>query len=1327
MITGVVLARNEAENIVDCLRHLRPHVEELLLIDMESSDATVELSRPLVDGILSHPCVPRFDAARNIAAGACKFDWLWFIDADERVPEQTGQIVRGLIQKHGQEIAAISIPFRTYFCGRWIQHSGWWPGYTMPRVLKRGHFRFAERLHGGVEFDGKELRLPPEPELAIQHFSYRSITHYVEKFNRYTSTESHQLAGEGASLDWRAAVRAMVRDWWLYYERNSGHLDGYHGWILAWLAGQYRWFSHVKLLDQKPSEALFADVPKTLDDVIALMQEELSVLRGVQGRASEFGLLFRSPLRDPSGYADDGRSLLKSLAAGDYPIRAEEIPWSNSHAGIPLLDKALISSLQGNNCATEVTITNCIPTLCKPDPTAKYNVLRTTFETDRIPFSWLPLLEKYDELWVCSHFNAKIFRQCGVSPEKIKVVTGFLDTGWLDAKCEIAQPPFLQPSRFVFLSIFDWQFRKGWDVLLRAYVKEFSSTDGTGMLLKISRQHGYSLESVRAQANQVLEPMGHSLLNRPDIVIWDETLSQQQIGSLYKTAHAFVLASRGEGWGRPYLEAMAVGLPTIGTRGSGNEDFMSEANSFLVPTRTVPVPISAANEIPTYLGHQWCEPDEEALRVQMRLVYSNPEECRKRGFRASSDVRSRFGLEAGTVALSSHVDRIRSRLHPGIASEVRTDQIRVELEGELFASHSFSNINERLARGWHNHESLAVSLNRTLLHPTNDALVPDAHELLPLVNRHLPGGAQVVVRHAFPPNWEPPSNARWVHIQPWEFGALPVDWIRPLRELVDEIWVPSQYVRNVYLKSGIPAEKIQIVPWGIDPEIYRPDVPPLYLPHADCFRFLYVGGTVERKGFDYLWQAFCEEFDRNENVALVVKDVGTSTFYRIGNWREEILASIESGSNRVIYLEQEMTDGQRASLYTACDCLVAPYRGEGFGLPVLEGMACGLPPIIPAGGPTDDFTDPSIAYHIPAQVVESPHDWRMRGTPTELAIEVADLRRALRNAFEHRDELKEKGRAAAEYVRGRFTWQHSIDLSTQRLHQLVSQPPANRANEAVDPFLPSKIRPREAPLDLTVCLCSHANPSELVDCLSSWSPFVREIKLIVPAADQQVRSLAAEYGANVVQCSSAIDRTSMLNLALSRATSEWILISHPGEQLHESDLRQFCETLRSTPRAIGGISFRMPHRLPTAIGDLPLSFVRAFRNDHRLTLQGQAGELIEPAIKSAGYQLLETGFRLITGGTDNRNGCTLELLHSDTRSHRAEPLPFLNLGLEHWRSQNLFHAECYLWEALRRLEKRHRWYTPICTLLSRLSSAIGDPIRANDYALEATRAASISS
>src|SRR5688500_17501118 len=125
-----------------------------------------------------------------------------------------------------------------------------------------------------------------------------------------------------------------------------------------------------------------------------------------------------------------------------------------------------------------------------------------------------------------------------------------------------------------------------------------------------SRAHGHSEDQVLAEANQVLAGLGQSLADRPDLVLWGVLLSPAELASLYRATRAFVLASRGEGWGRPYLEAMACGIPVIGTCAGGNEDFMNPENSNLVPTRWVDVSPKAAREITVYAGHRWREPDE---------------------------------------------------------------------------------------------------------------------------------------------------------------------------------------------------------------------------------------------------------------------------------------------------------------------------------------------------------------------------------------------------------------------------------------------------------------------------------------------------------------------------------------------------------------------------------------------------------------------------------------------------------------------------------------------------------------------------------------------
>src|SRR5262249_50574668 len=150
----------------------------------------------------------------------------------------------------GDTFAALCIPFKHHFCGKWMEHSGWWPGYTRPQLLKKGRFRYNERLHSGVQVDGPTRFFPCDnTELAIVHYSYEHLAHYLEKLNRYTDGEAESLLADGGTHTWQAQLAHFVQDWQLYYERGRADLDGMHGFVLAFMSAFYRFAARAKLWD----------------------------------------------------------------------------------------------------------------------------------------------------------------------------------------------------------------------------------------------------------------------------------------------------------------------------------------------------------------------------------------------------------------------------------------------------------------------------------------------------------------------------------------------------------------------------------------------------------------------------------------------------------------------------------------------------------------------------------------------------------------------------------------------------------------------------------------------------------------------------------------------------------------------------------------------------------------------------------------------------------------------------------------------------------------------------------------------------------------------
>jgi glycosyltransferase involved in cell wall biosynthesis len=367
-------------------------------------------------------------------------------------------------------------------------------------------------------------------------------------------------------------------------------------------------------------------------------------------------LLYFGRFFETSGYAAEARSY--ALGLREFGYRIQLLPLAERFACGSLIDASDLGALQAMESnrvdpSRAVTLLHQKPDTF-PDTGSPARIARTTFETDRIPEGWVERLNGLTEVWVPSRFNLETFARAGVSEGRLRLVRQGIDT----TRFHPGAPPLAleQRRRFTFLSTFTWQNRKGWDVLVRAYLSEFRADDDV-MLLLWAQPFYHQPDEMHAELQQVVrQTPGLEPVRSAPITLLTDPCPDSAMPGLYTACDAFVLPSRGEGWGRPLAEAMACGLPTIGTAWGGNLDFMTLENSYLVETDGL-VPVDEGVEVAYFRGHRWANPSVEHLRQVMRRVVDQPAEAARRGARARADMAARWDLRQTVAELATELDR----------------------------------------------------------------------------------------------------------------------------------------------------------------------------------------------------------------------------------------------------------------------------------------------------------------------------------------------------------------------------------------------------------------------------------------------------------------------------------------------------------------------------------------------------------------------------------------------------------------------------------------------------------------------------------------------
>lgn len=287
------------------------------------------------------------------------------------------------------------------------------------------------------------------------------------------------------------------------------------------------------------------------------------------------------------------------------------------------------------------------------------------FETNRLPDGWARECEFVDEVWVPSQFNLRTFSQAGIPSEKLHVVPYGVDTEFFHPHSAKAGLPEAPGFRFLYVSFFD--YRKGFDLLLAAFLQEFRGSKDVSLIIKTGFQPGHGVDAPVSLDPKVslarLLGMEAQLLaeDSPKVVVITDHLSQERLRALYSACHLYVSTDRANGWGVSCMEAMAVGVPAASIAWSGATEFMNERNSLLIrPTeRMVPVDPRLEAARPIYKGHLWAEVTVEEVRRVLRWAYTHRWRLWWKARRGLHEIRRNWSQVSAARRVTRAIKRIR--------------------------------------------------------------------------------------------------------------------------------------------------------------------------------------------------------------------------------------------------------------------------------------------------------------------------------------------------------------------------------------------------------------------------------------------------------------------------------------------------------------------------------------------------------------------------------------------------------------------------------------------------------------------------------------------
>ena len=263
-LSVVFSVHNEEKLLEEALKSIKNLADEIIVVDNESYDKTVQIAKKYTKNIYEHKNTPNsLNTPKNYGFSKATGDWILSLDADERISSKLAEEIGSVISATGslrnfRQSMGVSqtssngywLPRKNKIFGKWLTGGIWWPDYQL-RLFKKDKGKFpAKHNHEFLTVDGDTAYL----NNPLEHYSYTSIVQYVEKFTyTYLENEVDNQISAGKKVNWHDAIRMPSSDFVINFFVRQGYKDGLHGLILAMLQSFYMFLVFARIWERQGS------------------------------------------------------------------------------------------------------------------------------------------------------------------------------------------------------------------------------------------------------------------------------------------------------------------------------------------------------------------------------------------------------------------------------------------------------------------------------------------------------------------------------------------------------------------------------------------------------------------------------------------------------------------------------------------------------------------------------------------------------------------------------------------------------------------------------------------------------------------------------------------------------------------------------------------------------------------------------------------------------------------------------------------------------------------------------------------------------------------